>query len=77
MWDWDTTSPNDLEELSLAVARINFNIRYPRSVADLAEMMMQKGGYIGRLGMSMLRGNPVAEELMPALKLREKTSKDS
>ena len=37
----------DLEEFSLAVARINFNVRYPRGADDWAEMMMQKGGHIG------------------------------
>ena len=38
----------DLEDLSLTVAKINFNIRYPRGESDLAELI-NKGGYIGRL----------------------------
>ena len=38
---------SDLQDLSLEVARINFNIRYPRGNEDLAELI-NKGGYIGR-----------------------------
>src|ERR1022692_602213 len=70
----------DLEDFSLAVARINFNVRNPRGVDDLAEMI-NKGGCISRLGVSMLSGHPVAAELIPTLKLTEKQtgkiSKDS
>jgi hypothetical protein len=61
----------DLEDFSWEVARINFNVRNPRGVDDLAEMI-NKGGYISRLGASMLSGHPVATELMPTLKLTEK-----
>ncbi len=61
----------DLQDFSLEVARINFNVRYPRGVEDLAEMA-KKGGHISRLGMSMLSGNPVAAELAPSLKLTGK-----
>jgi hypothetical protein len=43
----------DLETLSLEVARINFNIRYPRGGEDLAELIT-RGGYIGRLTTGML-----------------------
>jgi hypothetical protein len=60
----------DLEVLSLSVARINFHIRYPLGDDDLAEMI-NRGGYIGRLTMSMLAGHPVAAELMPSLKLTD------
>ena len=70
----------DLESLSMAVARINFNVRYPGGEDDFAEMI-NKGGYIGRLTASMLSGHPVAEELLPTLISKEeisgKTSKES
>jgi hypothetical protein len=49
---------SDLQDLSLAVAKINFNIRYPRGDEDLAELINQ-GGYIGRLTTSMLFGQTV------------------
>jgi len=48
----------DLEDLSLAVARINFNIRYPRGAEDLEELI-NRGGYIGRLTTNMLLGHSV------------------
>jgi hypothetical protein len=56
----------------LEVAKINFNIRYPRGIEDLAEII-NKGGYIGRFTVSMLTGNAVAAELVPNLKLTENT----
>ncbi len=65
----------DLEEFSLAVARINFNVRYPRGVDDLAERI-NKGGYISRLGMSLLSGHPVAAELLPIFKLTDKQTRE-
>jgi hypothetical protein len=43
----------DLEDLSLEIAKINFNIRYPRGSEDLAELI-NRGGYIGRLTTSLL-----------------------
>jgi hypothetical protein len=49
---------SDLQDFSLAVARINFNIRYPRGHEDLVELI-NKGGYIGRLTTSMLLGQTV------------------
>jgi hypothetical protein len=49
---------SDLQDFSLAVAKINFNIRYPRGDEDLAELI-SKGGYIGRLTASMLFGQTV------------------
>jgi hypothetical protein len=70
----------DLEHFSWELAKINFNIRYPRGIEDLAEMI-NRGGYISRLAASMLSGHPVAAELVPNLKLTEnirgKISKDS
>jgi hypothetical protein len=69
----------DLEDFSLELAKINFNIRYPRGIEDLAEMI-NRGGYIGRFTASMLSGHTVAAELVPNLKLTEnirgKISKD-
>ncbi len=49
---------SDLQDFSLTVARINFNIQYPRGDEDLAELI-NKGGYIGRLTTSMLLGQTV------------------
>ena len=43
----------DLEDLSLEVAKINFNIRYPRGDEDLVELI-NRGGCIGRLTTGML-----------------------
>jgi hypothetical protein len=52
----------DLEDFSLEVAKINFNIRYPRGIEDLAEETINRGGYIGRLTASMLSGHTMASE---------------
>ena len=60
----------DLEHFSLEVAKINFNIRYPRGTEDLEEMI-NRGGYISRFTVSMLSGHTVAAELVPNLKLTE------
>lgn len=43
---------SDLQDFSLAVAKINFSIRYPRGDEDLAELL-NKGGHIGRLATSL------------------------
>lgn len=71
----------DLEVFSWELAKINFNIRYPRGIEDLAEEMINAGGYVSRLGASMLSGHTVTAELVPNLKLTEnipgKISKDS
>ena len=49
---------SDLQDFSFAVAKINFNIRYPRGDEDLEELV-NKGGYIGRLTTSILLGRTV------------------
>lgn len=69
----------DLETFSLELAKINFNIRCPTGIEDLAEVITA-GGYIGRFTTSMLLGHTVAADLVPGLKLTEnllgKVSKD-
>jgi hypothetical protein len=52
---------SDLQDFSLAIARINFNIRYPRGDEDLAELI-NTGGYIGRLTTGMLLGQPIVAD---------------
>lgn len=64
----------NLEEFSREVAKINFNIRYPRGTEDLEEMV-NTGGYISRLAVSMLSGHPVAAELAPNLKMTKSSRK--
>lgn len=66
----------DLEDFSLEVAKINFNIRYPRGAEDLAEMI-NAGGYISRFAVSMLSGNAIAAELVPGLKVTENVHGDA
>jgi hypothetical protein len=57
---------SDLQDFSFAIAKINFNIRYPRGDEDLEEMI-NKESYIGRLTTSILLGQTVeaGEEVEP------------
>ncbi|HTT48515.1 MAG TPA: hypothetical protein VMG39_11005 [Pseudolabrys sp.] len=53
----------DLHDFSMEVAEINFKIRYPGGVEDLASAMSEKGSHISRIGAALLSGHPVADEL--------------
>jgi len=49
--------PDDLVDFYTQLAKINFNIRFPGGVEELAEARMAQSGYIDRRGFEMLFGN--------------------
>jgi hypothetical protein len=51
----------DLEEFSLEIAKINFNIRNPNGLQDLARMI-NTGGYISRAAASILSGQTLTAD---------------
>ena len=52
-----------LESLALDVSELNFNLRYPEGLADLAAERAQQGYSMSRRWAAMMSGHPVADEL--------------
>lgn len=48
-----------------ALGVINFKIRYPGGLADLAQERATEGGYISRRAVCMLTGNSAADDWLP------------
>ncbi|HWU99075.1 MAG TPA: hypothetical protein VN114_11220 [Oxalicibacterium sp.] len=57
---------DDLADFSLKLARINFKLRFPGGVEDLAEQRAAEGFYISRLGAALFTGAPIAEDWLKA-----------
>lgn len=55
----------DLVAFSTGIAEVNFSIRFPGGMTDLARARMQDGGYISRRAMAMFTGAPVDKEGFP------------
>lgn len=55
----------DLFEFSTRLAEVNFNIRFPRGITDLARAHMHEGGYISRRAMAMFTDVPTDKEGFP------------
>lgn len=55
----------DLVAFSTEIAEVNFSIRFPGGMTDLARARMQDGGYISRRAMAMFTGAPVDKEGFP------------
>lgn len=58
-------SVDDLAQLSTSIAEINFNIRFPGGIVDLARARTLEGGYMSRRAVAMLSGAPVDDEGYP------------
>jgi len=58
-------SAEDLWDFASKIAEINFNIRFPGGLIDLARAQMQQGGFISRRAMAMLTGAPVDRDGYP------------
>lgn len=56
---------DDLAHFSTQIAEINFNVRFPGGMADLARARMQDGGFISRRAMAMFTGVEVDREGFP------------
>jgi len=69
---------SDLEHLWRTAAEINFAIRYPRGLSDVAkERMAQKGGFFSRAAICLFTGHPLAAELHPSAALIKKKRRRS
>jgi hypothetical protein len=55
----------DLEDFARKIAKVNFCIRFPGGLPDLAKAKMQQGGYISRRAMAMFTGAPIDGEGFP------------
>jgi len=58
-------SADDLADFADRLAAINFHLRFPGGIVDLARAQMQEGGYISRRAMAMLTGAPVDRDGYP------------
>lgn len=52
----------DLEDFYRQLARINFKIRCPGGIEDLASQRTASGGYMSRRFLSMITGNAIADD---------------
>lgn len=53
---------DDLADFALQIARVNFKLRCPAGLEDLAEQRTAEGFYASRLGAALLTGDPFADE---------------
>lgn len=53
---------DDLADFYQRLSRVNFNIRCPGSLEELAEQRLSQGGYISRRGIAMLSGHEIVSE---------------
>lgn len=58
---------DDLADFSLQLARVNFKLRFPGGIEDLAEQRAAEGSYINRLGSALLTGSPLADEWLKSM----------
>ena len=56
---------DDLEDFCRRVGRVNFKIRFPRGLRDLAQARAKQGFYISRRGLSMFTDHPVTNDWLP------------
>ncbi|WP_018507502.1 hypothetical protein [Thiobacillus thioparus] len=58
---------DDLADFSLQLARVNFKLRFPGGIEDLAEQRTAEGSYINRIGSALLTGSPLADEWLKSM----------
>jgi hypothetical protein len=72
-------SAEQLESFAAELQKINFNVRYPGGFIDFAKSKTEQGASISRLTLSLLTGDPIADELLrysvPAPPIPRATSK--
>jgi hypothetical protein len=56
---------DDLEHISLELAKINFRIRYPGGSGDYAREMSKQGFYVSRRFVALATNNPAADDWFP------------
>lgn len=58
-------STNDLQDFAKDIAEINFYIRYPGGLADVAKARMKQGGFVHRRALAMFIDVPTDSEGFP------------
>jgi hypothetical protein len=58
-------SADDLQYFSESLGVINFRIRYPMGIDDLA-VAAERGAYMSRSAVALFSGHPIADELVPS-----------
>lgn len=58
-------SAEDLFSFSTRIAEVNFSIRFPGGITDLARSRMQEGGYISRRAIAAFTGAPTDQDGYP------------
>lgn len=58
---------DDLADFSLQLARINFKLRSPAGLEDLAAQLAEEGSYVSRLGAALMTGDSLAEEWLKSM----------
>jgi hypothetical protein len=58
---------DDLAHFYGRLASINFTLRFPSGLEDLARQYEDQGSYISRRGLSMFAGDPVADDWLATL----------
>lgn len=53
---------DELEDFYGQLARINFKVRYPGGIEDLARQRVESGGYMSRRFLSMMSGSNLADD---------------
>jgi hypothetical protein len=56
---------DDLANFYGRLARINFNVRFPGGLEELARQRAESGSYISRRGLSILSGDRLADDWLP------------
>ena len=62
----------DLANFYSRLSRINFKIRFPGGIEDLARQRAESGSYISRRALSMLSGDRLADDWLTVLPLQPK-----
>ena len=58
-------SVTDLEKFALKIAEVNFNIRFPRGLTELALALTKQGGHISRRALASFTNAPVDQDSFP------------
>ena len=56
---------DDLESFALALATINFNVRYPGGREEYAQELASLGSYMSRRAVCLITSNPLTDDLIP------------
>ncbi len=66
---------DDLADFYSRIGSINFNIRFPGGLEEFAQMRAAEGLYVGRLGLGLMTGDPIAEEWLASIGVKKNDPK--